>query len=258
MDVKRRGGEGKERRRGRRRISAARTDAAQEHEEVEQPISSYCFNLAQLLSHHQEPLGVHDFIRAVHTVKYLQRHPDTLGTIASAAGGGARAFFVCWIWSMELNEPEPLSLSLQPLSGPQRLHARTTKRNLHASTKKLKRELLHRTRRKRCSRPFDYVSTGNRVSLWHDVAGGRERGAWDGKCWDVRIGRKGQLECFGYLSAYEAILSGDGIVRIPRKICKFIDPSIGISYVYILPSFTSNHSMLNGQRSDSIQTFHSL
>lgn len=62
----------------------------------------------------EEPLGVHECLRVVHTVKHLQRHPDTLGAVTSAAGGGARVFLEnCWVWSIGWNET---SLSLQDLS----------------------------------------------------------------------------------------------------------------------------------------------
>lgn len=63
------------------------------------------------------------------------------------------------------------------------------------------------------------------VAWWcRHVAGGRERlgGAEDGKRWDMRIRRKRHCECFGYVSAFEAIVSGNSIVRIPREICELL------------------------------------
>ena len=106
-----------EKEKGKERISDAATDATQEHEEAEEPVSSYFFNLAQLLSHHQVVRNLLEYMNFYEwcilssiskeiRILLVQSPPlreEVLERFLKTVGYGR------WSW----NDPEPLSLSLQ-------------------------------------------------------------------------------------------------------------------------------------------------
>jgi hypothetical protein len=108
---------GKEREKEKERMSEIGMDGSQEHEEAEEPVSSYYFNLAQLLSHHQVVKNLLEYMNFYEwcilssiskeiRILLVQSPPlreEVLERFLKTVGYGR------WGW----NEPEPLSLSLQ-------------------------------------------------------------------------------------------------------------------------------------------------
>ncbi|EDR00504.1 uncharacterized protein LACBIDRAFT_334125 [Laccaria bicolor S238N-H82] len=111
---------GREKEKGKERNSDAGTDATLEHEEAEEPVSSYYFNLAELLSHHQVVRNLLEYtnfyewcilssISKEIRILLVQSPPlreEVLERFLKTVGYGR------WGW----DGPEPLSLSLQDLS----------------------------------------------------------------------------------------------------------------------------------------------
>jgi hypothetical protein len=108
---------GKEREKEKERMSEIGMDGSQEHEEAEEPVSSYYFNLAKLLSQHQVVKNLLEYMNFYEwcilssiskeiRILLVQSPPlreEVLERFLKTVGYGR------WGW----NEPEPLSLSLQ-------------------------------------------------------------------------------------------------------------------------------------------------